>query len=360
MIRSLSTLAKWWIAWLWLAVTMGAGATAANRAPLDPRGEIHIPIGIANTLDSLKTFVEAEGVFSPGVGSYGVYFWVYDNAQNRLFAPTMDNVACKHGLTRDGYLIPWSQWRAGAIAVHSQVAHVQYVSPQGQVHVVGARVTLTNTTDTTVNTTLYAALRPVGPAGYDVRKLSVDPGGRARLTDGRAALLARQRADRTGVSATDTIGQFAMRAALPERSLATSPGGDCSGALWFDVELAPGRSKTFDFVCPVLPGRRAVRHQPTWRIRACCAGFVEAEGDRRRRAGRKGRQGALLDVGNKRSTHSVWPISKEERHENPFAEYPVPCRPDIIHSVDSCGSGRSTGRVAVARRSTGRQGHGGR
>jgi hypothetical protein len=37
--------------------------------PLDPRGKIHIPIGIANTLDTLKTFVEAEGCFSPGVGS---------------------------------------------------------------------------------------------------------------------------------------------------------------------------------------------------------------------------------------------------------------------------------------------------
>ena len=32
---------------------------------LDPRGRIHIPIGNPDTLDTLKTFVEAEGALSP-------------------------------------------------------------------------------------------------------------------------------------------------------------------------------------------------------------------------------------------------------------------------------------------------------
>ena len=44
-------------------------AKGAEPGPLDPRGEIHIPIGIANSLDTLKTFVEAEGNFSPGGGA---------------------------------------------------------------------------------------------------------------------------------------------------------------------------------------------------------------------------------------------------------------------------------------------------
>ena len=37
--------------------------------------------------------------------------------------------------------------------------------------------------------------------------------------------------------------------------------GNCAGMLEFEVTLAPGESRTFDFICPVLPGRRAVRHQ---------------------------------------------------------------------------------------------------
>ena len=48
--------------------------TLPSRGPLDPVAAIHIPIGVANTVDTLKTFVEAEGGFSPGCGSFGVYF----------------------------------------------------------------------------------------------------------------------------------------------------------------------------------------------------------------------------------------------------------------------------------------------
>ena len=101
---------------------------------------MHIPIGIANTLDSLKTFVEAEGNFSPGVGTYGIYFWLYDRAAERLFAPTMKDVSCEHGLAQGGWLIPWSKWNAGDVVVRSELCHVLRDSPAGRVHVVGARV----------------------------------------------------------------------------------------------------------------------------------------------------------------------------------------------------------------------------
>ena len=67
-------------------------SAAKAREPLDPAGRLHIPIGIANSLDTLKTFVEAEGSFSPGVGSYGVYVWVYDHSRRRLVAATMQDV----------------------------------------------------------------------------------------------------------------------------------------------------------------------------------------------------------------------------------------------------------------------------
>ena len=125
---------------------MGPAAQADNdsTAALDPCGRRHIPIGIANTLDSLKTFVEAEGNFSPGVGTYGIYFWLCDQDTNRLFAPTMKGVPCEHGLAEGGYLIPWSRWTAREVEVKSELCHVLQDSPAGQIHVVGARVTITN------------------------------------------------------------------------------------------------------------------------------------------------------------------------------------------------------------------------
>jgi hypothetical protein len=73
---------------------------------LDPVGKLHIPIGIPNSLDSLKTFVEAEGNFSPGIGSYGIYFWVFNPALGSLTSPTMEDVPCTHGLAEGRLMIP--------------------------------------------------------------------------------------------------------------------------------------------------------------------------------------------------------------------------------------------------------------
>jgi hypothetical protein len=246
-----------------LAVFVWINSTAAGEgtsAALDPRGEIHISIGIANTLDSLKTFVEAEGDFSPGVGTYGIYFWLYDKAASRLFAPTMKDVPCEHGFAEGGYLIPWSRWTASDIEVKSELCHVLRDSLRGQVHVVGAKVTIKNAGRQPQDVSLYVALRPLGPAGSDVHDLRVNDAGDALLVEGKAALVAKQNPSSAGVTQTDIVGQFALRGAMPEDRSANSAQGDCSGAMRFDVMLEPGGSKTFDFLCPVLPGRRAVRH----------------------------------------------------------------------------------------------------
>src|SRR6266436_6610188 len=106
-----------------IGLTIGASALPP-RGLLDPRGKIHIPIGIADSLDTLKTFVEAEGNFSPGFGSYGIYFWVWDEGAKRLYAPTMDDLKCEHGLDTNGYLIPWSRWNAGAVEVKTEICEV--------------------------------------------------------------------------------------------------------------------------------------------------------------------------------------------------------------------------------------------
>src|SRR5260370_10612873 len=80
---------------------------------LDPLGRIHIPIGIPDTLDTLKTFVEAEGNFSPGFGTYGIYFWLLDIEMGKLAATTMEGAALRHGLAPRGLLHTWSDWEVG-------------------------------------------------------------------------------------------------------------------------------------------------------------------------------------------------------------------------------------------------------
>jgi hypothetical protein len=244
-----------------IGATHAADPAAPQRGPLDPRGQIHIPIGIANTLDTLKTFVEAEGCFSPGFATYGIYFWIYDPQQNKLTAPTQDGIATKHGLAPGGGLIPWSEWQAGDMIVRTEVCQVRCPSPEGDVFVVGARVVLTNRGDAPRRILAFAALRPLGPAGGPVRELAVSDEGDALLADGHAAIVACDKPAAAGVLATDTVGEPAMQGKTPTEKKAASVSGDCSGSLQFDVTIPPTGSQTLGFICPVLPGRRAVGHQ---------------------------------------------------------------------------------------------------
>lgn len=254
-----------WIAAL-LVCLLPLAACAAEparpaRGPLDPRGRVHIPIGIPNTLDTLKTFVEAEGNFSPGFATYGIYFWVYDHDAKKLIAPTMDGVKCEHGLLCDWWLIPQATWSADSIEVQTTVAQVVPSSPSGPVHVVKAQAELTNKDNSAKKFSVYAALRPLGPAGGPVRQLAVSDEGDALLVDGHPALVARAKPSAAGVLPTDTIGNLAMEGKMPTDNSATSETGDCSGALRFDLTIGSGDSHWFGFICPVLPGRRAVGHQ---------------------------------------------------------------------------------------------------
>jgi len=243
------------------AVSLGEARKETPRpGPLDPRGKIHIPIGIADTLDTLKTFVEAEGCFSPGVGSCGIYFWLWNPRTRKLAAATMPGVPCKHGLAPGGLLIPWSSWSAGTLNVRTEVCHVLTRTPKGAGHVVAARVHLANTGKTDRAVQLYAALRGLGPAGWPVKELAVGKAGDALLVAGRPALVSAAKVAAAGVAGTDTIGDLAMAGEMPDGKTASSGTGDCSGALRLDATVPPGEMRTFGFICPVLPGRRAVGH----------------------------------------------------------------------------------------------------
>lgn len=234
-------------------------AAQEGARPPGPLGAIHIPIGIPDTLDTLKTFVEAEGCFSPGVGSYGIYFWLYDLDAHKLLTPAAEGVRGRHGLPEGGALLPWSEWSIGELTVTTEVCEVRCTSPSGEVFVVGAKARVTNQGPAR-RVALYAALRPLGPAGWDVRQLEVAPEGDLLLVDGCCALVADRKPSAAGVVATDTIGQLALTGAMPAERCARSETGDCSGAMRFDDSVAATRPLAVGFICPVLPGRRAARH----------------------------------------------------------------------------------------------------
>ncbi len=227
---------------------------------LDPLGRMHIAIGVANTMDTLKTYVEAEGNFSPGFASYGIYFWIFDPQSQQLIAPTMPDVVVEHGLN-NGLLMPWASWHAADVEVRSEVCAVQRDSPAGPLFVSAARVTLHNISDQAKELALYVAVRPLGAAGWPIHKMEVERDGKVLCVDGHPAILASQQPQAAGVMEHDEIGQAAALGEMPATQSAVSPDGTCSGALRYALTLQAGETQTFGFICPVLPGRRAVGHQ---------------------------------------------------------------------------------------------------
>ena len=253
---------------LFLIVVTSVRAVAGDHQTpdeLNPVGEMHIPIGVPNSLDSVKTFVESEGGFSPGVGSFGVSFWVYDSQRQQLYSPSMLNVSHRYGLADGRALIPWSEWSASGVTVRTEVCEVSDEANQPISYLVGARATLMNPTTQTACVSLYIAVRPIGPAGGKITELMVCDAGDALLANGHTAVVANWPSTAAGVSEEDSIGHFAIRGELPSARHVSSHTGQCSGALKFELTLAPGQSRCIGIVCPVHAGQRAVRHQ--WKAR---------------------------------------------------------------------------------------------
>jgi hypothetical protein len=246
--------------WLLPSIICCGALHAFARGPLDPKGQIHMPIGVPDSLDTLKTFVEPEGCFSPGFATYGIYFWLYDHEAKRLIAATKDGVF-HYGLG-PGVLMPSTMVSAGNLIMFSQVYATKQASPKGDIYLVGATANLTYRGEGDRKVSLFAALRPLGPAGGDVKSIRVSASDGAILVDGHTALVANVPATQAGAVETDTIGDWAMRGELPEAQSATSEKGDCSAALRFDITLTSSpQGRSIQFVCPVLAGRRAVGHK---------------------------------------------------------------------------------------------------
>ena len=227
------------------AVLLLSAAVSVCAQNLNPRGKIHVPIGLADANDRLKTIVEAEGNFSPGVGSYGVYFWATDPTTGKLVTPTTEGVAVEHGLAPGGLLIPWASWSAGPVRVRTEVCHTLQKSPRGDVHVAAARATLTNTSPAEVTTEFTVAVRDVGPAGFVIKEAAA--GDDHIRVDGRPAVVV-------------PAGK-ASRSLSPDRARPYA-------ALVYVLAIPPNQTVRLSFVCPVLPGRRVLPHwwdgKSTW------------------------------------------------------------------------------------------------
>lgn len=99
--------------------------SAVAAGPLDPRGKTHIPIGVPNTLDTLKdirgrpraTSLPASAATGSTSGS--------TTTPKKTLCPDDGRREGGARPPRRGLLIPWTEWDARGLRVRSEVAHVK-------------------------------------------------------------------------------------------------------------------------------------------------------------------------------------------------------------------------------------------
>ena len=234
------------------------------QSSCDPQSRVHVPIGIPNTLDALKTFVDGDGSFSPGFATYGIYFWLYDTDARKLLTPSSQGALLSQSFRAPGVLIPRVRMEASGWQLQTDICEFRAGATDSSGLVVATEVQVRNAGSQKRKVTLFAAIRPLGPAGGRINGASLGLQGRAIVLDGKPALIAGRKPTGAFVSSRDDVCQRLAaggQVVPPAESGVSSDSGDCSAFMRFDMNLGGGKTEAFSFLAPVLPGRHAVRHQ---------------------------------------------------------------------------------------------------
>ncbi len=222
---------------------------------IQPRSDQHTVIGIPHTRDHRKTFVEPGGNFSPGVGTFGVSIWVYDPDASKLWAPEELPLEALDWHWEGGYLpVLNSTWRAGKFEIQQQLlaatlGNLENIVNTLRVRVVSRSELKADCSGNRVRLRLYLVLRPYGPAGGQVKELSVVSSSEIAV-NGKTVLLTQQ-AGSFGAVAYNLDGQDISvplrNGNLPTAQAVTDPDGLCGGALAYELDLAADEEKEFIF-----------------------------------------------------------------------------------------------------------------
>jgi hypothetical protein len=216
----------------------------SHREWIAPRSDQHTVIGVPDSRDHRKTFVEPGGSFSPGVGSFGVSVWVYDQVENRLFAPEEMASGELHWEWEQGYLpVLNSRWQTPFFEINLQLFAASLFNLENVVN--SLKVTITNRVNQYRRFSVYLVIRPYGPAGGKVNNLSIAEQNMARAikVNGKIALLAGQTWDEFGAvsygESGEEISTYLKKGQLPENQVVADKLGLCTGALAYNLNLLP-------------------------------------------------------------------------------------------------------------------------
>ena len=256
-----------------------------NPEWIAPRSDTRVFLGEPGAPEATKTTVEPGNAFSPGIGTFGVAWWLRFPDEDSFFAPETQALESLKWSFEDGYL-PLIHCDTLAMGLEIRHSLFQDGTALERSEAVCGNLQIRNSTAQTKNVQVFIALRSLGPAGGPVRDLKVGDDAKSLwLAQRNLPLLGFHRfPDSVGCGVGDP-SPLAREGKVPSAKTVADPDGWCFGLGRFDIKLSPQETWCLRFDCPqqsygvvpdALPGTASMRpdqyeqrvqaHLETWRV----------------------------------------------------------------------------------------------
>ena len=231
---------------------------AAHPEWIPPRSDVRVFLGEPGAPEATKTTVEPGNVFSPGMLTFGVTWWLRFPADGSFFATETAPLEALHWRYEEGCL-PLIHCETQVHGVDVQHSLFQDGAAADYSEAVCGRLRLSNpeTARRPVNVQVFIALRSLGPAGGPLPDLAVEANRRGFCQPkGNLPLLAVDRdPDAIGCGVGDP-SPLARRGEVPAEAACQDKDGWVYGLLRYDVVIPAGGNWTLRLDCPQQTQRR--------------------------------------------------------------------------------------------------------
>lgn len=241
-----------------------------------PRSDTRVFLGEPCAPEATKTTIEPGNAFSPGMGTFGVAWWLRFPQDGAFYAPERASIEELKWRFEEGYLpLIHCDTSVNGIAIHHSLFQDGIAAERSEA--VCAEIRLENLRSDLVDIQLFVTLRSLGPAGGPVYDLKVG-------SDHRSFWLSKRDLPLMGVDLTPTLvgcgigdpSPLAQQGQVPVAQEADEEDGWCFGLMRFDIHLSTQEGWSVHIDCPqqsygvlqnALPGK-ATFHPECYQQRA--------------------------------------------------------------------------------------------
>jgi hypothetical protein len=220
-----------------------------------PRSDIRVFLGEPGAPEATKTTVEPGNVFSPGMLTYGVTWWLRFPESGDFFATETAPLEALKWSFEEGYL-PVIHCNTSTNGLDVRHTLFQDGNCAEFTEAVSARLGLSNNGHTTKTVQVFIAMRSIGPAGGPLTHLSIteDQRGFYKTKSSMTNLLTDRTPDAAGCGVGDP-SPLAMKGQVPSENTVKDPAGWAFGLQRYDLTLKAGESWTVHIDCSQQGGR---------------------------------------------------------------------------------------------------------